>query len=166
MPVIEGNMNGQGMRFGLIVSRFNSTITDNLLKGAKDTLLRHAVVEDDITTVFVPGSLELGLAAKKLAQTGTVDCVIVLGAVIRGATYHFELVSNGAASAISRIAEDSGIPVIFGVITTENTEQALERSGIKGGNKGADVAAAAIEMVSVMRQLHRRSSPPQKLTAV
>lgn len=124
-----------------------------LLDGAKDALLRHDVADDDITVVIVPGSYEIPLAAKKLAASGKYDALICLGVLIRGSTLHFELIAGEASKGIAHAAWESGIPVAFGVITTENMEQAIERSGSKAGNKGAEAAMAAIEMADLMRQL-------------
>jgi len=151
--VVEGQLNAAGMRFGIVVARFNSFITEHLVSGAVDTIVRHGGRRDEITLVHVPGSFELPLTCKKLAQTGEVDAVIALGAIIRGSTTHYDLVCNEASKGVAAVALETALPVIFGVITTDTIEQAIERAGTKAGNKGADAAMAAIEMVSVMKLL-------------
>jgi 6,7-dimethyl-8-ribityllumazine synthase len=150
---IEGRLIGTGMKIGIVSTRWNDFMGQKLLDGAKDALLRHDVADDDITIVIVPGSYEIPLAAKKLAASGKYDALVCLGVLIRGGTLHFELIAGEASKGIAHAAWESGIPVAFGVITTENMEQAIERSGSKAGNKGAEAAMAAIEMVDVMRQL-------------
>ena len=150
---IEGKLIGTGMKIGIVSTRWNDFMGQKLLDGAKDALLRHDVADDDITIVIVPGSYEIPLAAKKLAASGKYDALVCLGVLIRGGTLHFELIAGEASKGIAHAAWESGIPVAFGVITTENMEQAIERSGSKAGNKGAEAAMAAIEMVDVMRQL-------------
>ena len=152
MNIIEGTLIAQG-RYALIVARFNGLITESLQAGAVDTLLRHGVGQADIDVVKVPGSFEIPLLAKKLAHSGRYDAVICLGAVIRGSTAHFDHVAAGVASGIAQVALESGRPVIFGVLTTDTIEQAIERAGTKSGNKGADAALAAIEMVNVLQQI-------------
>lgn len=151
--VIEGNLVTTNAKFGIVVSRFNSFITSQLLSGAVDTLIRHGASEDHITIVHVPGSYEIPLAAQRLAASGTVDAIIALGAVIRGATTHYDLVAGEVAKGVSRVSLDHNLPVIFGVITTENIEQAIERSGTKAGNKGAEAAVAAVEMLNVLGEI-------------
>jgi len=146
-------MTASGLRFAVVLSRFNSLIGDRLLEGALDTLHRHGAGEDDITLVRVPGAFEIPLAASELAKTGTFDAVICLGAVIRGATAHFDYVAGPLASGLASIAVQTGVPVLFGVLTTDTIEQALERAGTKAGNKGADVASAAIEMANLLRKI-------------
>ena len=154
MPTtIEGRLVAGDARFGLVVGRFNDFITKELLDGALDALRRHGADMDAVTVAWCPGSYEVPLAAQRMAETGAYDAVICLGAVIRGATYHFELVANGAAGGIARAALDTGVPIILGVITTDTIEQAIERAGTKAGNKGAEAALAAIEMVDVLRQI-------------
>ncbi|RIL11459.1 MAG: 6,7-dimethyl-8-ribityllumazine synthase [Proteobacteria bacterium] len=154
MPnLIEGQLTASGIKVGVVLARFNSFITEALLSGALDCLQRHGVKDPDITIVKVPGSFELPLACRKLAQTGGVDAVIALGAIIRGATTHYDLVCSEAAKGVAQAGMETGVPVIFGVITTDTIEQAIERAGTKAGNKGADAALAAIEMVNVMREL-------------
>lgn len=151
--VIEGKVIAKGIRVGIIASRFNEFIVSKLVGGALDGLLRHDVKEEDITVAWVPGAFELPMVAKKMADSGKYDAVICLGAVIRGATSHYELVCNEAAKGIAQTGLQSGIPVMFGVITTENIEQAIERAGSKAGNKGYECALGAIEMVDLYRQL-------------
>ncbi len=153
LRVVEGQMNAQGVRFGVVVSRFNSFVTANLLQGCVDTIMQHGGSTECITIVHVPGAMEIPLACSKLAQSSDFDVVVALGAVIRGDTPHFDYVCNGVTSGVSRVALDSGKPVIFGVLTTETVEQALARCAIDGENKGRDAAQAAIEMVSVLRTL-------------
>jgi 6,7-dimethyl-8-ribityllumazine synthase len=154
MPhIISAPLDAKGLAFGIAVSRFNSLITDSLFKAAIETLTRHGVRDADITVAYVPGCFELGLAAKKLAETKKFNAVITLGAVIRGATSHYDLVCSSSASAVSSAGLESGIPVIFGVVTTETIEQAIERAGTKAGNKGADAALAAIEMAVLCKAL-------------
>jgi 6,7-dimethyl-8-ribityllumazine synthase len=149
----RGEMRGDGRRFGIVVSRFNDLITRPLLAGAEDCLLRHGVAEDAIEAVWVPGAWEIPVALRALAETGRFDALIALGAVIRGATPHFEYVSSGMTSGIAAVATESGIPVSFGVLTTDTIEHAIERAGTKAGNKGWDAALAALETVSVLARL-------------
>ena len=146
-------MTASGLRFAVVLSRFNSLVGDRLLEGALDTLRRHGAADDDITLARVPGAFEIPLAAFELAKAGTFDAVICLGAVIRGATAHFDYVAGPLASGLANIAVQTGVPVLFGVLTTDTIEQALERAGTKAGNKGADVAAAAIEMANLLRKI-------------
>ncbi len=143
----------EGMRVGVIASRFNSFIVEKLLDGAIDGLVRHGVEEKNITAAWVPGAFEIPITAKKMAESGKYDAVICVGAVIRGSTSHYELVINETTKGIAQVGLQSGIPVLFGVITTENIEQAIERAGSKAGNKGYDCALSAIEMVNLMKQL-------------
>ena len=150
----QGTLIGHGLRVGVVVSRFNGFITSKLLDGAKDTLTRHSVDEGDIDVAYVPGSLELPLLAKKMAEINKYDAIICLGAVIRGETPHFEYVCQGASQGIVQASLDTGVPVIFGVITADTVEQALNRAGIKSGNKGAEAALSAIEMANLIRSLH------------
>ncbi|WHX27868.1 6,7-dimethyl-8-ribityllumazine synthase [Virgibacillus halodenitrificans] len=151
--VIEGNLIGTELKLGIVVSRFNEFITGKLLEGAIDASKRHGVEEDNITVVWVPGAFELPLAAKKLAGSETYDAVITLGTVIRGATSHFDYVSGEAAKGIANAGMQSEIPVIFGVLTTDTIEQAIERAGTKAGNKGSEAAVTAIEMANLYKQL-------------
>jgi len=149
----EGMLLGKGLKFGLVVSRFNEFITKKLVKGAEDCLLRHGVSQDDIDVAWVPGSFELPLIAKKLAQTKRYDAVICLGAVIRGGTPHFEYVAAEVTKGIAQVGLDSGLPVIYGVITADTLEQAIERAGTKEGNEGFRAATSAIEMANLVKSI-------------
>lgn len=154
MPkIIEGGLTAKGLRFAIVASRFNDLITTRLIDGALDVIGRSGGDLANTALVRVPGSFELSLAAKKLAQSGSYDAVICLGAVIRGATPHFEHVSNQMARGLSQVTLETGVPVSFGVITADDLEQAIERAGSKQGNKGTDAALAAIEMANVLKQL-------------
>lgn len=153
VQVKEGKLIASGIKVGIVVARFNEFICSRLLGGAYDALKRHGVSDDDITTAWVPGSFEIPLIAQKMAESGKYDAVICLGAVIRGATSHYDLVCNEAAKGIAQASLKTGVPVLFGVITTENIEQAIERAGTKAGNKGFDVATSAIEMVNLIKEL-------------
>ena len=144
MHTFEGKLVSQNIRVGIVAARFNEFIVNKLVGGAMDALLRHDVREEDIDLAWVPGAFEIPLIAKKMAESGKYDAVICLGAVIRGATSHYDLVCNEAAKGIAHVSLDSGVPVLFGVVTTENIEQAIERAGSKAGNKGYDRAMAAI----------------------
>jgi len=149
--IIEGALNAKGMRFSIVVSRFNDFINAKLLDGALDALSRHGADDDNISIVKVPGSFEIPLVAQKLANSGNFDAIICLGAVIRGATPHFEYISAEVTKGIAKVTLDSGIPVSFGILTTDNIEQAIERAGTKSGNKGWDAALAAVEMVNLLK---------------
>ena len=151
--LIEGTLNAQGVRFGIVVSRFNDFINAKLLDGALDALSRHGAEDEHIIVIRVPGSFEIPLMAKKLADSGNYDAVICLGAVIRGATPHFEYISAEVTKGIAKVTLDSGIPISFGILTTDNIEQAIERAGTKSGNKGWDAAMAAIEMVNLLKEI-------------
>lgn len=153
MRRVEGKMTAKGMRMGIVAARFNEFITSKLVEGAVDVLRRHEVEEDDIVTALVPGAFEIPVIAKKMAESGKYDAIICLGAVIRGATSHYDYVCNEVSKGIAQVSMASGIPVMFGVLTTENIEQAIERAGTKAGNKGAECASGAIEMVNLMRAL-------------
>ncbi|MCB2220653.1 MAG: 6,7-dimethyl-8-ribityllumazine synthase [Bacteroidetes bacterium] len=153
MKVIEGKLNAKGLKFGLVVGRFNEFISSKLLGGAMDALRRHDANEEDIEMVWAPGSYEIPLLAKKMAKSGKYDAVICLGAVIRGATPHFDFVANEVAKGIAQVSLETEVPVIFGVLTTDNIEQAIERAGTKSGNKGFDAAMAAIEMGTLMKEV-------------
>ena len=153
MKVIEGKLIAGKNRFAIVASRFNEFIVSKLIAGAEDTLVRHDVDTDDITLVWVPGAFELPLAALKLAQSGKYSAVICLGAVIRGSTSHYDLVCNEAAKGIAQVGLQTGVPVTFGVVTTDNIEQAIERAGTKAGNKGADAALTALELANLYLQL-------------
>ena len=150
---IEGKLIGTGLRIAIVTCRWNDFMGERLLEGAKDALIRHDVADDDITVVIVPGSFEIPVAAKKLAESGNYDALVCLGVLIRGGTLHFDLIAGEATGGIGRIAWETGVPAAFGVITTENMEQAIERSGSKAGNKGAEAAMAAIEMANLLKQL-------------
>ncbi|MCM3617433.1 6,7-dimethyl-8-ribityllumazine synthase [Sutcliffiella horikoshii] len=150
--VFEGNLVGTGLRVGIVVGRFNEFITSKLLGGAQDALKRHGVEEGQVDLAWVPGAFEIPLVAKKMADSGNYDAVITLGTVIRGSTPHFDYVCSEAAKGVSQASMQSGIPVIFGVLTTETIEQAIERAGTKAGNKGWEAAAAAIEMANLLRE--------------
>lgn len=154
MPTyLEGSLVADGHRFAIVVSRFNEMITEAMLDGALDALRRHGADLDTVTVAHVPGSLEIPVVAKRMAASGDYDAVICIGAVIRGATSHYDYVCSGASSGTMSAALDTDVPVIFGIITTDTIEQAIERSGTKAGNKGADAAVAAIEMATLMDQL-------------
>jgi 6,7-dimethyl-8-ribityllumazine synthase len=150
---IEGHLKGDGKKFGIVVARFNSFISERLLEGALDSLLRSGVAEADIEVVRVPGAYEIPLIAKKLAASQKYDALICLGAVIRGATPHFDVVVNEVSKGTAQVSLDTGVPVLFGVLTTETIEQAIERAGTKAGNKGGEVAIAAIEMANIIEVL-------------
>lgn len=149
----EGKLDGSGLRMALVVGRFNSFISERLVDGALDALLRHGVVDGDITVARVPGAFEIPLVARKMAKSGKFDAVICLGAVIRGSTPHFDYVSAEVSKGIASVGLASGVPVIFGVLTTDNIEQAIERAGTKSGNKGFDAAVSAIEMVNLLKEI-------------
>jgi 6,7-dimethyl-8-ribityllumazine synthase len=154
MPkVYEGHLLGQGLKFGLIAGRFNEFITNKLLSGALDALTRHGVAEQDTEVAWVPGAFEIPIVASKMALSGKYDAVICLGAVIRGATPHFDYVASEVTKGVAKVGLDSGIPTIFGVITADTIEQAIERAGTKAGNKGWDAAVTAIEMANLLRNI-------------
>ena len=149
----EGMLLGKGLKFGIVVSRFNEFIAQKLLEGAQDALVRHGAAEADIDIAWVPGSFEIPLVAKKLAQSGRYDAVICLGAVIRGGTPHFEYIAAEVTKGIAGVNLETGVPVAYGVITTDTLEQAIERAGTKEGNKGFDAAVSAIEMANLVKSL-------------
>jgi len=149
----EGNLKGDGKKIGIVLSRFNAFIAERLLDGALDTLTRSGVATDAISVARVPGAYEIPLVALKMAKSGKYDAVICLGAVIRGATPHFDFVANEAAKGIAQASMETGVPILFGVLTTDSIEQAIERAGSKAGNKGSDCAQAAIEMINLLPQL-------------
>jgi 6,7-dimethyl-8-ribityllumazine synthase len=151
--VIEGDLQARDLRFAILASRFNEFVVDRLVQGALDLLRRHGVSEKQIDIVRVPGAFDMPVVARKLAVSRRYDAIVALGAVIRGETSHFDYVAGECASGLARVASDTGIPVAFGVLTTENTEQAVDRAGGKAGNKGADAAASAIELVTLLRRL-------------
>ena len=155
MKTFEGKLVSQNIRIGIVASRFNEFITSKLLSWAYDGLKRHGVVEEDIHTAWVPGAFEIPLIASKMAGSGKYDAVICLGAVIRGSTCHYDYVCNEVSKGIASVSLSSGIPVMFGVLTTENIEQAIERAGTKAGNKGYECAEGAIEMVNLIREIEK-----------
>ncbi|WP_264453628.1 6,7-dimethyl-8-ribityllumazine synthase [Paenibacillus polymyxa] len=149
---LEGNLVSNGLKYGIVVGRFNEFITSKLLSGAIDALQRHGAQEDEIDIAWVPGAFEISLIAQKMAASGKYDAVITLGTVIRGSTSHYDIVCNEVAKGVAASSLKTGVPVIFGVVTTENIEQAIERAGTKAGNKGWDSALAAIEMANLGKQ--------------
>jgi 6,7-dimethyl-8-ribityllumazine synthase len=153
MRTVEGKLIGAGLKFALVVSRFNSFITERLLEGALDCLRRQGVADDNLMVVRVPGAWEIPVAAKRLAQSGAHDAVVCLGAVIRGSTPHFDYVAAEVSKGIAQITLDTGVPISFGILTTDTLEQAIERAGSKAGNKGFAAAEAAIEMVNLLKEL-------------
>jgi len=153
MNTITGSLLAGNYRFGIIAGRFNEFITESLLKGAEDILVRHGIPSDNIDCVWVPGAFEIPTAAKVMLETGKYDAIITLGAVIRGATPHFDIVAGECASGVSRLATEYGLPVIFGVLTVETIEQAIERAGTKAGNKGAEAAMTALEMINLLGEI-------------
>lgn len=156
MPqVIEGNFQASGKKVALVAGRFNAFITKNLVEGAVDTLVRHGIEDSAITLVWAPGAFEIPLVVKRVAATGAYDAIIALGCVIRGGTPHFDYVAGEAAKGIGQLSLQCNIPILFGVLTTDSIEQAIERAGTKAGNKGAEAAMAALEMMSLMEQLDR-----------
>ncbi len=159
MPEFIGDFAPPPGRFAIVVARFNGVVTESLLAGCRDALARHGVPEDRIDVVWVPGSFEIPLLARKLAAGGRYAAVICLGCVIRGETAHFDHVANQAAAGVMQAACSTGVPVIFGILTTDSVEQALNRAGLKGGNKGADAAMAAIEMVNLIARLDESARP-------
>ena len=153
MTTFEGKLGGKGMKFALVVGRFNEMISNRLYEGALDCLRRHDVADGDVDVAWVPGAFEMPLVAKRLAESGRYDAVLCLGAVIRGGTPHFEYIAAEAAKGIAKVSLDSGVPVVFGVLTTDTIEQAVERAGTKAGNKGWSAAATALEMANLGRVL-------------
>ncbi len=151
--VYEGSLVGTGLKVGIVVGRFNEFITSKLLSGAEDALYRHGVEKEDVDVAWVPGAFEIPIVAKKMAESGKYDAVVTLGTVIRGATTHYDYVCNEVAKGVSHVNMETGVPTIFGVVTTETIEQAIERAGTKAGNKGWDSAIAAIEMANILRKL-------------
>jgi 6,7-dimethyl-8-ribityllumazine synthase len=162
--VHTGKLDATGMRFGLVVGRFNDIVSQRLLEAAIDTLVRHGARDADLVVAWVPGSFEIPVAAKELAEHGNVDAVICLGVVIRGQTTHYELVAGEAARGVGAVHAATGVPATFGVVTAETLEQAMDRAGGKAGNKGADAAMAAVEMVSLLRDI-RRPRPAARRSA-
>lgn len=153
MKVLEGKLLAEGQRIGIVAGRFNEFITGKLLGGAVDAFVRHGGTEEDITVAWVPGAFEIPLTAQKMVESGKYDAVICLGAVIRGATPHFDMVANEATKGVAQVGLRSGIPVIFGILTTDSIEQAVERAGTKAGNKGFEAATTAIEMINLLKQI-------------
>lgn len=153
MKTFEGKLVSKGVKIGIVAARFNEFITAKLLSGAMDGLLRHDVKEEDVDLAWVPGAFEIPLIASKMAKSGRYDAVICLGAVIRGSTTHYDYVCNEVSKGIAHISLETGVPVMFGILTTENIEQAIERAGTKVGNKGYDCALSAIEMVNLMKEI-------------
>lgn len=153
MKILEGKLVAEGIRVGIVAARFNEFITSKLISGAVDGLKRHNVEESDITLAWVPGAFEIPFMAQKMAKSGKYDAIICVGAVIRGSTSHYDYVCNEVSKGIAHVSLETGIPVLFGVLTTENIEQAIERAGTKAGNKGYDCALSAIEMVNLGKQI-------------
>jgi len=152
-PVHEGGLSGNGKRFAIVAARFNDFIVEQLIRGAVDALKRHGAADKQIEIVRAPGAYDLPLVARKLAQSRKYDAIVALGAVIKGATAHFDYVAGECASGLARVSQDTGVPVAFGVLTTDTIEQAIERSGTKAGNKGADAAITAIELANLLRRI-------------
>lgn len=153
MKTLEGKLTAKNMKIAIVVARFNEFITSKLLSGCIDCLIRHEAADEDLTVAWVPGAFEIPMAAKKLAESGKYDAVICLGAVIRGATPHFDYVCAEASKGIAQVSMQTGVPVAFGVLTTENIQQAVERAGTKAGNKGIDCAMTAMEMVNLFKEM-------------
>ena len=153
MAIFEGTLQGDGLRLGIVVSRYNRPVTGALLEGARDALRRHGVPDEAIDVAWVPGAFELPLVAQRLARSGRYDAIIALGAVLRGATAHFEYVAGAATQGLLQAGLQTGVPVIFGVLTCETVEQALERTGLRAGDRGAEAALAALEMANLLRAL-------------
>jgi len=153
MKILEGKLTAKNMKIAIVVARFNEFITSKLLSGCIDCLIRHEAADEDLTVAWVPGAFEIPMAAKKLAESGKYDAVICLGAVIRGATPHFDYVCAEASKGIAQVSMQTGVPVAFGVLTTENIQQAVERAGTKAGNKGVDCAMTAMEMVNLFKEM-------------
>ena len=153
MKTLEGKLTAKNMKIAIVVARFNEFITSKLLSGCIDCLIRHEAADEDLTVAWVPGAFEIPMAAKKLAESGKYDAVICLGAVIRGATPHFDDVCAEASKGIAQVSMQTGVPVAFGVLTTENIQQAVERAGTKAGNKGVDCAMTAMEMVNLFKEM-------------
>ena len=156
MHKIEGKMVAEGVKIGIVAARFNEFIVSRLVGGAEDALVRHGVADDDIDIAWVPGAFEIPVIAKKMAESGKYDAVLCLGAVIKGATTHYDLVCAEASKGIAQVALGSGVPTLFGIVTTDNIEQAIERSGTKAGNKGYDVACSAIEMINLIHNIEKK----------
>lgn len=153
MKKLEGNVIGTGLKIAIVAARFNEFIVSKLVSGAQDALVRHGVNDDDITVAWVPGAFEIPTVAKKLAQSGNYDAVVCVGAVIRGATNHYDYVCNEVSKGVAQIGLETGVPTLFGVITSDNIQQAIERAGTKAGNKGYDAALSAIEMCNLLKNI-------------
>ncbi len=153
MNLLEGKLLAEGQRIGVVAARFNEFITSKLVGGAKDAFVRHGGNEQQLDLAWVPGAFEIPLVAKKMVESGKYDAVVCLGAVIRGATPHFDMVANEATKGVAQVGLQSGVPVIFGILTTDSIEQAVERAGTKAGNKGFDAMTTAIEMVNLLKQI-------------
>ena len=164
MKIYEGIVSGKNLKLAIVVSRFNEFITSKLLSGAIDTLKRHETAEEDISVIWVPGAFEIPLLAQKLAESKNFDAIICLGAVIRGATTHYDYVCNEVSKGIAQISLKTGIPTIFGIVTTENIQQAIERAGTKSGNKGVDAAISAMEMANLVKSLEIKRKWSRKAT--
>jgi 6,7-dimethyl-8-ribityllumazine synthase len=161
IKTIEGKLDATGLKFGIVCARFNSIFVEQLLAGAKDTLLRHGASPDDLTVAWVPGSFETPLAVKTLAESGNYDAIIGLGVVIQGSTQHATMINSEVSKSFAQISLQTGVPVIYGVVTTENIEQAIERSGSKAGNRGASAALTAIEMANLLPGLRGECKAPR-----
>lgn len=155
MNLLEGKVVAEGLKVGIVAARFNEFIVSKLVGGAQDALVRHGVEDKDIDIAWVPGAFEIPLIAKKMAQSGKYDMVLCLGAVIRGSTSHYDLVCNECAKGVAQVGLEAGLPVLFGVVTTDTIEQAIERAGTKAGNKGYDVACSGIEMANLLRNIEK-----------
>ena len=155
MKVLEGKVIGQKMKVGIVAARFNEFIVSKLVSGARDGLVRHGVEDDDISLAWVPGAFEIPVIAEKMAESEKYDAIICLGAVIRGATSHYDYVCNEVSKGVAQVSLNSEIPVLFGIVTTENIEQAIERAGTKAGNKGYDCAVSAIEMINLIKEIEK-----------
>ena len=153
MKKLEGNVVAKGIKVGIVAARFNEFIVSKLISGAEDALVRHGVSEDDIDQAWVPGAFEIPLIAKKMAESGKYDAVLCLGAVIRGATSHYDLVCAETSKGIAQVGLKTGVPILFGIVTADTIEQAIERAGTKAGNKGYDVACSAIEMINLIKNI-------------
>lgn len=153
MKTLEGNVIGEGLKIGIVAARFNEFIVSKLISGAEDALIRHGVEGEDIEIAYVPGAFEIPMVAQKMAQSGKYDAVLCLGAVIRGSTSHYDYVCAEVSKGVATVSLHTGVPTLFGVLTTDNIEQAIERAGTKAGNKGYDTACSAIEMVNLMKAI-------------
>lgn len=155
MRVLEGNVVASGAKIGIVAARFNEFIVSKLIGGAQDALIRHGVADDDIDLAWVPGAFEIPMVAKKMANSGKYDAILCLGAVIKGSTSHYDYVCAEVSKGVAMVSMETGVPALFGVLTTDNIEQAIERAGTKAGNKGYDVACSAIELVNLMKNMDK-----------